>query len=172
MAGKDDVRHTASAENVVRALDDLVSVEKSVDRAVLHALGIGPNDAAVLRHLLDLESRGTTTTTPSSLSDLLGISSAATTALIDRLAGAGWVERQPHPQDRRSVLIRATVPPGSPARRLLAVRRVAISSAAAGLGAQERRTVVEFLDELHRAEQHHLAEATAVTGPAESLPPR
>ncbi|MCK6068327.1 MULTISPECIES: MarR family winged helix-turn-helix transcriptional regulator [Microbacterium] len=166
------MRHTASAGNVVKALDDLVSVEKSVDRAILQALGIGPNDAAVLRHLLDLESSGTTTTTPRSLSDLLGISSAATTALIDRLVNAGWVERQPHPQDRRSVLIRATVPPGSPARRLLAVRSVAVSSAAAGLGAQERRIVVEFLDELHRAEQRYLAEATALTAATQSLPRR
>lgn len=154
------MRHTASADDVVKALDDLSSVEKSIDRAILNALGIGPNDAKVLRHLLDLEEHGEPAT-PRSLAGLLGISSAATTALIDRLASAGWVEREPHPQDRRSIIVRATVPQGSPARHLLAVRRMAVSAAAASLGAQERRVVVEFLDELHRAEERYLAEANA-----------
>jgi DNA-binding MarR family transcriptional regulator len=154
------VRLTASADDVVTALDDLSAVEKSVDRAILNALGVGPNDAKVLRHLLDLEETGEPAT-PRSLASLLGISSAATTALIDRLAGAGWVERAPHPQDRRSIIVRATVPQGSPARHLLAVRRMAVAHAAANLGAQERRVVVEFLDELHRAEERYLAEVQA-----------
>ncbi|MGP3535960.1 MarR family winged helix-turn-helix transcriptional regulator [Microbacterium sp. RD1] len=153
------MRHTATADDVVSALDDLSAAETSVDRAILQALGIGPRDAHVLRHLLDLEASGETVT-PRSLADLLGISSAAITALIDRLADAGWVERAPHPQDRRSILVRATVPAGSPARRLLAVRRVAVAFAAARLGASERRIVVDFLDELHRAEEHYLADVT------------
>jgi DNA-binding MarR family transcriptional regulator len=152
------VRHTASADDVVKALDDLTGVEAQVDRATVSALGIGPKDATVLRHLLDLEARDVT---PRELAELLGISSAATTALIDRLAEAGLVAREPHPQDRRSIIVRATVPPGSPARRLLAVRRVAVAFAAARLNAHERRTVVDFLEELHRAEEHYLAEATA-----------
>jgi DNA-binding MarR family transcriptional regulator len=152
-----EVRLTASADDVVKALDDLTGVEASVDRAILTALGIGPNDAQVLRHLLDLEAGGEPVT-PRHLAELLGISSAATTALIDRLADAGWVEREPHPQDRRSIIVRATVPAGSPARRLLAVRRVAVAFAAARLNAHERRVVVEFLEELHRAEEHYLSD--------------
>lgn len=155
--GRGDVRHTASADDVVKALDDLSVVEASVDRATLQTLGIGANDAKVLRHLLELETSGTPAT-PRVLSDLLGISSPATTALIDRLTDAGWVTREPHPTDRRSVIVRATVAQGSPARRLLAVRRVAVSFAAARLGASERRTVVEFLDDLHRAEERYLAD--------------
>jgi DNA-binding MarR family transcriptional regulator len=151
------VRHTASADDVVKALEDLTTVEASVDRAIHQALGIGPNDAKVLRHLLDLEAGGEPVT-PRALAEMLGISSAATTALIDRLADAGWVSRDPHPQDRRSIIVRATVPAGSPARRLLAVRRVAVALAAARLGAQERRTVVDFLEDLHRAEEHYLDE--------------
>lgn len=159
------MRHSASADDVVRALDELLSTDAAVDRATLHSLGIGANDAKVLRHLLDREIGGEPAT-PRVLTELLGISSAATTALIDRLAEAGWVVREPHPSDRRSVFIRATVPPGSPARRLLSVRRVAVSSAAARLGASERRTVVDFLDGLHRAEEHYLESAREDTAPA------
>lgn len=154
------MRHTASADDVVKALDYLAMVEKSIDRVTLNALGIGPNDARVLRHLLDLEASDEPAT-PRSLATMLGISSAATTALIDRLVHAGLVEREPHPADRRSIIVRATVPAGSPARRLLAVRRVAVALAAAGLGAQERRVVVEFLDDLHRAEERYLADVHA-----------
>lgn len=43
---------------------------------------------------------------PSELSAALGLSSAATTAVVDRLAAAGHVERQPHPRDRRRTLVR------------------------------------------------------------------
>lgn len=151
------MRHSASADDVVRALDDLLNTDIAVDRAILQSLGIGANDAKVLRHLLDRE--GDEPVTPRALTELLGISSAATTALVDRLADSGWVVREPHPNDRRSVYIRATVAPDSPARRLLSVRRVAVSSAAARLGASERRTVVDFLDDLHRAEAHFLETA-------------
>ncbi len=162
------MRHTATADDVVTALDDLARAETTVDRAILHTLGIGPNDAKVLRHLIDLEATGEPAT-PRSLADLLGISSAATTALIDRLADAGWVAREPHPQDRRSIIVRSTVPPGSPARRLLAVRRVAVAFAAARLTAADRRVVVDFLEELHRAEEHYLSDADALDSAA--VPP-
>jgi DNA-binding MarR family transcriptional regulator len=161
------VRHSATADDVVRALENLATAEATLDRATLQALGIGPNDVKVLRHLLDLEVGGRSAT-PRELADLLGISSAATTALIDRLADAGWVSRERHPDDRRSIIVRATVPPGSPARRLLAVRRVAVSSAAARLGASERRTVVDFLDDLHRAQEHYLDEARDAVAPPAS----
>jgi DNA-binding MarR family transcriptional regulator len=165
------MRHSATADDVVKALDDLAAIDATVDRETLRALGIGANDATVLRHLLELETAGKPAT-PRTLAELLGVSSAATTALIDRLANAGWVTREPHPTDRRSIIVRATVPPGSAARRLLAVRRVAVSFAAARLGASERRTVVDFLDDLQRAEEHYLADvgesAPEVAGESQS----
>jgi DNA-binding MarR family transcriptional regulator len=47
--------------------------------------------------------------TPSALAAYTGLSSGATTAMLDRLVSAGLIERRPNPRDRRSTLI-AIVP--------------------------------------------------------------
>ncbi|PZP19982.1 MAG: MarR family transcriptional regulator, partial [Kocuria rhizophila] len=43
---------------------------------------------------------------PSALASALGLSTAATTAVVDRLEAAGHVERLPDAQDRRRTLVR------------------------------------------------------------------
>ena len=45
--------------------------------------------------------------TPSELSRFTGLTSGATTAMLDRLEKAGLIERQPNPDDRRGTLITA-----------------------------------------------------------------
>ncbi len=52
----------------------------------------------------------------STLAQLLGISTAAVTVVVDRLAKVGHVSREPHPTDRRSVLV---VPTPRSARRAM-----------------------------------------------------
>ncbi len=43
--------------------------------------------------------------TPSELARFTGLTSGATTAMLDRLEKAGLIERQPNPNDRRGTLI-------------------------------------------------------------------
>jgi DNA-binding MarR family transcriptional regulator len=43
--------------------------------------------------------------TPSELSRFTGLTSGATTAMLDRLEKAGLIERRPNPNDRRGILI-------------------------------------------------------------------
>ncbi|MFS0792731.1 MarR family winged helix-turn-helix transcriptional regulator [Microbacterium sp. 1P10AE] len=149
-------------DDVVKAVSDLSESGAASERAALHSLGIGPNDAKVLRFLLARED-GDEPVTPRLLAEMLGISSAATTALIDRLADAGWVERVPFPGDRRSIVVRATIDDASPARHLLAVRRSSVAEAASRLGAAERRVIADFLDEVARAEKQHMERLSART---------
>ncbi|MCD2168751.1 MULTISPECIES: MarR family winged helix-turn-helix transcriptional regulator [Microbacterium] len=154
------MRHTASADDVVRALNDLTDSGIASERAALNSLGIGPNDAKVLRFLLQ-RSPDDEPVTPRLLASMLGISSAATTALIDRLADAGWVAREPYPGDRRSIVVRETIDPSSPARRVLSVRRSSAVAAAARLGPAERRVVADFLDDIARGEQQDIDDISA-----------
>lgn len=149
-------------DDVVKAVSDLSESGAASERVALHSLGIGPNDAKVLRFLLARED-GDEPVTPRLLAEMLGISSAATTALIDRLADAGWVERVPFPGDRRSIVVRATIDDASPARHLLAVRRSSVAEAASRLGAAERRVIADFLDEVARAEKQHMERLSART---------
>lgn len=149
-------------EDVVKAVSDLSESGAVSERAALHSLGIGPNDAKVLRFLLDREA-GDEPVTPRLLAEMLGISSAATTALIDRLADAGWVERVPYPGDRRSIVVRATIDEAAPARHLLAVRRSSVAAAASRLDSHERRVVADFLDQIARAEKQQMQRLSAQT---------
>lgn len=142
-------------EDVVKAVGDLCESGAIAERVALGALGIGANDAKVLRFLLERADDGDPVT-PRLLAEMLGISSAATTALIDRLADAGWAERMPFPGDRRSIVVRATVDADSPARHLLGVRRTAVAAVAARLDASERQIVADFLDAVARAETRHM----------------
>jgi len=46
--------------------------------------------------------------TPGELGERLSLTSGSVTALIDRLERLGWAGRQPHPDDRRKVVVRAS----------------------------------------------------------------
>lgn len=151
------MRDPATADDVVKALNDLTDSGIASERAALQSLGIGPNDAKVLRFLLQ-RADDAEPVTPRMLAAMLGISSAATTALIDRLADAGWVTREPYPGDRRSIVVRETIDAASPARRILAVRRASAVAAAARLGPEERRIVADFLDDIARSETEDMGE--------------
>ena len=154
---------TASTDDVVKALNDLTDSGVASERVALQSLGIGPNDAKVLRFLLQ-RLPDDEPVTPRMLASMLGISSAATPALIDRLAEAGWVEREPYPGDRRSIVVRETIDASSPARRILSVRRASAVAAAAKLGPAERRIVADFLDDIARGEREDIDDMTADAG--------
>lgn len=151
------MRDRATTEDVVKALNDLTDSGIASERTALQSLGIGPNDAKVLRFLLQ-RGPDDEPVTPRMLAAMLGISSAATTALIDRLAEAGWVAREPYPGDRRSIVVRETVDDSSPARRILSVRRASALAAAERLGPEERRIVADFLDDIARGETEDMGE--------------
>jgi DNA-binding MarR family transcriptional regulator len=75
---------------------------QAFDDAIAHALGLNPTDLRGLDWLADgPKSAG-------ELSAGTGLSSAATTTLIDRLEQKGFVRRVADPTDRRRVLVEMT----------------------------------------------------------------
>ncbi len=70
--------------------------------AVSEWAGLNVTDMECLR-LLFLKG----TTSPSELAKHTGLTSGATTAMLDRLEQAGLIERRPNPNDRRGTLIAA-----------------------------------------------------------------
>jgi DNA-binding MarR family transcriptional regulator len=71
--------------------------------AMNESLGFNNTDMECLR-LLFQEG----TASPSELSRHTGLTSGATTAMLDRLEKAGLIERRPNPDDRRGTLIAPT----------------------------------------------------------------
>lgn len=61
-------------------------------------------DVATLRLLIMREESGDPVT-PAQIARHLGISTASTTKLLDRLEESGHLERRPHPSDRRARII-------------------------------------------------------------------
>lgn len=62
--------------------------------------GLNPTDMECLRLLF---AKGVAT--PSELARHTGLTSGAATAMLDRLEGAGLIERRPNPNDRRGTLV-------------------------------------------------------------------
>jgi DNA-binding MarR family transcriptional regulator len=75
----------------------------SFHQAVGRILGLNVTD---MKGLDVITMKGSAT--PSQLAERTGLSSGATTAMIDRLEKAGLVERHPHPKDRRGTVLLLT----------------------------------------------------------------
>jgi DNA-binding MarR family transcriptional regulator len=86
--------------------------------------------------------------TPGQLGSRLSLTSGSVTALVGRLEGLGWARRDPHPDDRRKVIVSLT----DEARRLgedeLVPYFEAVAAATDALSANEREIVVGFLHTL------------------------
>jgi DNA-binding MarR family transcriptional regulator len=85
---------------------------------------------------------------PSELAHSLHVTTGAMTALLDRLAERGHVVREPHPSDRRRVVLRLTPEAHDAARTQLRPMIAEIGDLARRLSPGERRTVGRFLDDL------------------------
>ena len=90
---------------IAEAGDAMQAYQRSTqafDDAISRALGLNPTDLRGLDWLVDgAKSAG-------ELSAGTGLSSAATTTLIDRLTEKGYVRRVPDANDRRRVLVEMT----------------------------------------------------------------
>jgi DNA-binding MarR family transcriptional regulator len=81
------------------------------------------------------------------LADVLGVSAATVTGIVDRLVAAGMVERRPDPHDRRVRLV-ATTPRGADAVRELAAREEPTQHLLARLDLDDLRALARGVEAL------------------------
>lgn len=86
---------------LLRAVRDFGDAHDQMSLNLKGDMDMNATDVAALRHLIMSENAGVSVT-PADLSRKLGISTASTTKLIDRLSASGYMARAPHPTDRRS----------------------------------------------------------------------
>lgn len=84
--------------------------------ALARRMGLRPADYAAMSHAIAAEHP----VGPAELSEHLGMSTGSATELVDRLESAGHLHRQPHPNDRRRVVL---VPEPGSVRRMLGTLR-------------------------------------------------
>lgn len=99
--GDDDIR------NLLEALRAFRLADSSMRRRTARAMDMNESDMMALQLVVAAERHGTVVT-PNAIALHLDISTASTTKLVDRLESGGYLVREPHPTDRRSVQLRPT----------------------------------------------------------------
>ena len=137
------------AEPGVRELLDAVRrfrrADQQMRRRASAAMGMNVTDMQALQEVIAAERRGTLVTA-NHLATLLGISTASTTKLLDRLTSSGHLERHRHPHDRRAVVVTATDHAHSEVRGRLGEMHAAMARIATEVPPGSRAAVVAFLD--------------------------
>ncbi|AZZ57016.1 MarR family winged helix-turn-helix transcriptional regulator [Rathayibacter iranicus] len=132
------------AVEVLAAMRAFRTAEAAMRRRTRGSMGMGENDLLAVQFLMRRQQKGV----PVSAKDLaayLGISSASTTVLIDRLVKSGHVVREPHPSDRRAIRIVATATSHREVRETLDETHQRMLEAAETLNPSEADTVIRFL---------------------------
>ena len=86
--------------------------------------------------------------TPGELGTLLSLTSGSVTALIGRLEELGWARREPHPDDRRKVIVSLTKAAWQLGQDELIPYFDAVDGATDALTAKERAVVKRYLEAL------------------------
>jgi len=139
---------------VLHALRSYRAAEVATRRSTRDSMGMGETDLLALRYLLRAQATGERVG-PKDLSRTLGITTASTTSLIDRLVGSGHVRREPHPTDRRSLVIVPTAVTDSEVRATLGEMHRRMLAVAEELSAEESRIIVNFLRRMTEALDGH-----------------
>jgi DNA-binding MarR family transcriptional regulator len=90
-------------DEAVRSLRALILAGERYRQVISDHVGLGITETQAVSYLTVYGDRG-----QNELAADLGLSSGASTALVDRLERQGIAERYPHPSDRRRTLVRLT----------------------------------------------------------------
>lgn len=138
------------AREVLNAVRSYRNAEAQIRRRTQDSMGMNEKDLQALRFLMQARHTGDSLG-PKDLSRLLGISTASTTALIDRLENGGYVKRCPRPNDRRAWEIVPTGISDEEVRHTVGDMHRRMIEAAAGLSPEEAQTVIRFMKRLQDA---------------------
>ncbi|MFF2368989.1 MarR family winged helix-turn-helix transcriptional regulator [Agromyces sp. NPDC058110] len=144
--GDDDDRTVALLEAVRRHR----AAEAEMRRRLRVDMDMGDTDAAALRWIV-AEERADRSPTSAGLARELGVTTAATVKIVARLIASGDLVREPHPTDRRVLLLRTLPEAHVRLRRTLGEMHDRMRRVAESFDPREQRVLIRFLDELAAA---------------------
>jgi DNA-binding MarR family transcriptional regulator len=121
------------------ALQELVDVAALVPHEVARAAGLSTSELHSLRHLMDAPMG------PVELAHALGVTSAASSGVVDRLVARGHAERRPHAGDGRRTEVVITDSGRREVFTRLAPMFAALAALDAGLAEDDRAVVERYL---------------------------
>lgn len=134
----------AAAVGVLNALREYRASETAMRRRTRSSMAMGETDLLALRYLLEAERAGAGIR-PKELAARLGMTSASMTALVDRMVKGGYVTREPHPVDRRAIILRPTPGADEEVRQTLSQMHERMIEVAESLTPEQAAAVTEFL---------------------------
>jgi DNA-binding MarR family transcriptional regulator len=138
------------AIEVLQAFRLYRAAEVAMRRRTRESMAMGENELLVVRYLLKA-ARENRLVSPSELTRYLGVSTASTTAIIDRLEKSGHVKRVPHPTDRRSIHVLATAESDLEVRATLGKMHERMLAAVIDMTPEESAVVISALTRLQDA---------------------
>ncbi len=119
----------------------ILALQQRFRRQMQDVLGVDSSGLNAMIHLATVGSDS-----PTAIAGVLETSTAATSLVLNRLEAAGHISRQPHPTDRRKVVVAPA--PESLASAYECVRPIidGIDQLSAALTPAGRSTVAEFLE--------------------------
>ncbi|HET9949933.1 MAG TPA: MarR family transcriptional regulator [Longimicrobiales bacterium] len=137
---EDEASHHELVERVDRCVRRAGAQSVLTSRAIADRFGLHSSDLEALDVIF---LRGEAS--PSELADATGLTSGATTALLDRLERAGYVERRPDPEDRRRVRVRLIPEAIEPIQAVYAGMQRRMFDLWSSYSARDLEVVAEFL---------------------------
>ena len=138
------------AVDILNALREYRASETAMRRRTRNSMAMGETDLLALRYLLEAETAGQEVR-PKELAARLGMTSASMTALVDRMATSGYITRQPHPSDRRAIILRPTRGADEEVRHALGKMHGRMIEVAESLSDEEAKAVLHFLLHMRKA---------------------
>ncbi len=136
----------AQITRLMQALAGMREAEERLSEASTRYMRLNRTDMRALHFLIASQNRGSLPT-PGAIAQHLGISTASTTKLLDRLERAGHIRRETHPSDRRALLVRITPETHQAATATVGRQHARRFAVAARLTPDEREVVIRFLED-------------------------
>jgi DNA-binding MarR family transcriptional regulator len=136
-----------SAVRILHALRRFRVADRDMRRRMSEGMDMNATDVDALRFVIARQGAGEAVT-PRALATHLGISTASTTKLLDRLGRSGHLRRQPHPRDRRSVVVVATDHAHAEVRARLSLMHRRMMEVAEAVPEASRPDVARFLEDM------------------------
>lgn len=134
---------------MMAAMAELRQAEDRLSDASTRYMKLNKTDMRALHFLIVCQNRGQLAT-PGEIATHLGITTASTTKLLDRLARGGHVTREPHPSDRRALVVRITPETHRSAMNTVGRQHARRFVVAARRTPEEREAIISFLEETAR----------------------
>ena len=141
---------TAVGVDVLNALRAYRAAEAGMRRRTRESMRMNETDLLAIRYVMQAQQAGRAIG-PKDLSRILNISTASTTALLDRLEKGGYLTRRPHPTDRRALEIIPTANADQEVRETLGRMHRKMLDTAEALTPEEAGTITRFLQQMTSA---------------------